>query len=76
MCRPYIDIYIGSTHRIISQRVNVLNIDLRICSNSNFTWPQYVHVISKISKFGGGEGGLQHLNPKLYELLDVARIYS
>ena len=34
--------------------------------------PQNVPVISKISKFGG----LQHLNPKLYELLDVARIYS
>jgi hypothetical protein len=41
-------------------------------TNSNFIWPQNVPVISKISKFGG----LEHLNPKLYGLLDVARIYS
>jgi len=39
------------SYRIISQWVKVLNIDLRIGSNSNFIWPQNVPLISKISKF-------------------------
>jgi hypothetical protein len=35
------------SNKIISQWVEVLNIDLRICSNSNFICPQNVPVISK-----------------------------
>jgi hypothetical protein len=44
---------------IISQWIKVLNIDLRICSNSNFVWPQNIPVISKISKLVWGFSALE-----------------
>jgi hypothetical protein len=53
--------------RIIRQWVEVVNIDIRMCSNTNFIWPQNVPV--NRSNFKKNLEGLQRLNPQLNGLV-------